>query len=103
MGGCCSLDVADDTGSIGSDLGPRQDTWHDNILRNCVGKDVFLKYSQISVLGKGSMGHIVKVEVRRSQRGGVAFYQHRQQSMLQKQQNRQTENFRASTCSILLN
>ena len=89
MGSCCSVDNADDTGSIGSDLGPVQDTWHQNILRNCVGKDVFLKYTQISVLGKGSMGHIVKVEVRQSQRGGIAFYQQRQQSMAMKQRQQQ--------------
>ena len=90
MGSCCSLDKADDTGSIGSDLGPVHDTWHHNILRNCRGKDVFLKYSQIAVLGKGSMGHIVKVEVRQSQRGGVVFYQHRQKSMMEKQRRQQS-------------
>ena len=68
--GCCASAIDETGGQLKS--ASNGGTVHDGILRER-NADVYDKYEEIEVLGRGSMGHVAKVRVKDGREGGSAF------------------------------
>ena len=72
MGNLCLGADDSERGSERSGTKSNKSSMHQGMLRER-NLDVYKKYTEVEVLGQGSMGHVAKVQVREGTEGGSAY------------------------------